>query len=267
MNFLDIKMKAKGGNIITDIFYKDTDTLNYVPFKSAHPKHTLLNIPYNLARRPCKMVDKRMTLEERLSKLEQVLKQLGYPQHIIKNGIEKAKRIPQETLRRPKERVHNNKVLTFISTHNLRNPNLYTLIKQSIPMLNASPKMKKPLEYTRIIPSKRQPPILKKILRRARFTTDPRAEDQQNKVRKCLDLKCEVCKELQVGSHVKLGKGNKKTPFNIKARMDCSVRDFIYMINCSGCKEQYIGESRDTLQPRASIHRTKFCTQDIENCT
>ena len=143
MNFLDIKMIGKGENIITDIFYKATDTLNYVPFKSAHPTHTLLNIPYNLARRLCTIVDERMTLEERLSKLEQVLKHLGYPQHIIKNGIEKAKRIPQETLRRPKERVHNNKVLTFVSTHNPRNPNLYTLIKQSIPMLNASPKMKK----------------------------------------------------------------------------------------------------------------------------
>ena len=224
MNFLDIKMIVKGESIITEIFYKTTDTLNYVPFKSTHPKHTLRNIPDNLARRLCKIVDERMTLEERLSKLEQVLKHLGYPQHIIKNGIEKAKRIPQETLRRPKERVHNNKVLTFVSTHNPRNPNLYTLIKQSLPMLNASPKMKKSLENTRIIPSKRQPPNLKKVLTRARFTKHPRAEDQQNKVRKCLDLKCEVCEELQVGSHVKLGKGNNKTPFNIKAEMDCSVR-------------------------------------------
>ena len=125
-------------------------------------------------------------------------------------------------------------------------------------MLNASPKMKKSLENTRIIPSKRQPPNLKKILTRARFTTDPRAEDQQNNVRKCLDLKCEVCKELQVGSHVKLGKGNNKTPLNIKAKMDCSVRDFIYVITCNGCKEQYIGESGDTLRHRAYVHRNQI---------
>ena len=70
MNFLDIKMIVKGESIITDIFYKATDTLNYVPFKSTHPKHTLRNIPYNLARRLCTIVDERMTLEERLSKLE-----------------------------------------------------------------------------------------------------------------------------------------------------------------------------------------------------
>ena len=85
--------------------------------------------------------------------------------------------------------------------------------------------MKKSLENTRIIPSKRQPPNFK----------IPELKDQQNKVRKCLDLKCEVCKELQVGSHVKLGKGNNKTSFNIKAKMDCSVGDFIYVINCNGC--------------------------------
>ena len=118
--------------------------------------------------------------------------------------------------------------------------------------------MKKSLENTRIIQSKRQPPNLKKILTRARFTTDPRAEDQQNKVRKCSDLKCEACKELQAGSHVKLGKGNNKTPFKIKAKMDCSVRDFIYVITCNGCKEQYIGESGDTLRHRASVHRNQI---------
>ena len=76
----------------------------------------------------------------------------------------------------------------------------------------------------------------------------------KNTVRKCSDLKCEVCKELQVGSHVKLGKGNNKTPFNIKAKMDCSVRDFICVITCNGCKEQCIGESGDTLRHRASVH-------------
>ena len=124
MNFLDIKMIVKGENILTDIFYKATDIFNYVPFKSVHTKHTLLNIPYNLARRLCTIVDERMTLEERFSKLEQVPQHLGYPQHIIKNGIEKAKRVPQETLRRPKELVHNNKILTFVSTDNPRNPNL-----------------------------------------------------------------------------------------------------------------------------------------------
>ena len=91
MNFLDIKMIVKGEKIITDIFYNVTGTLNYVPFKYAHPKRTLLNIPYNLARRLCTIVDERMTLEQRLSKLEQVLKHLGYPQHIIKNDIEKQK--------------------------------------------------------------------------------------------------------------------------------------------------------------------------------
>ena len=198
-----------------------------------------------------------MTLEERLSKLEQVLKHLGYLQH-IKNDIEKAKRITQETLRRPKERVHNNKVITFVSTHSPRNPNLYTLIKQSIPMLNASPKIKKSLENTKIIPSKWQPPNLKKILKRERFTKNPRAEDQQNKVRKCFDLKCEVSTKIQVGSHVKLGKGNNKTRFNIEAKMDCSVRDFIYVINCNGCKEQYTGESGDTLRHGASLHRNQI---------
>ncbi len=41
LSVLDIQMIVKDDKIITDIYYKPTDTQNYVPFKSAHPKHTL----------------------------------------------------------------------------------------------------------------------------------------------------------------------------------------------------------------------------------
>ena len=59
MNFLDIQMTAKNDKIITDIYFKPTDTHNYIPFKSAHPRHTLINIPYNLARRLCTIIDEK----------------------------------------------------------------------------------------------------------------------------------------------------------------------------------------------------------------
>ena len=63
MNFLDIAMMVQEKKVITDIYHKPTDTNNYVPFNSNHPKHTLKNIPYNLARRLCTIVDNKKTLK------------------------------------------------------------------------------------------------------------------------------------------------------------------------------------------------------------
>ncbi|CAC5419811.1 unnamed protein product [Mytilus coruscus] len=49
--FLDILIIKNGTNIETDIFYKPTDSKQYLLFTSCHPKHTRVNIPYNLAKR------------------------------------------------------------------------------------------------------------------------------------------------------------------------------------------------------------------------
>ena len=35
----------------TDIYYKDTNAHDYLPYNSAHPKHFKNNFPYNLAKR------------------------------------------------------------------------------------------------------------------------------------------------------------------------------------------------------------------------
>jgi hypothetical protein len=52
MPFLDVLIRiSTNNNIITDIFSKDTDIHMYLNFRSSHPKHIKINIPFNLASR------------------------------------------------------------------------------------------------------------------------------------------------------------------------------------------------------------------------
>ena len=46
-SFLDVLIKNRNGKIETDIYYKDTDSKQYLLFYSCHPRHTKTNIPYN----------------------------------------------------------------------------------------------------------------------------------------------------------------------------------------------------------------------------
>ena len=121
-------------------------------------------------------------------------------------------------------------------------------------MLNASPRMKQEMTIKRIILSKRQPPNLKKMLTRARFTMEE--TDSQPKIQRCKDTRCKSCHELQTGSEIRLGQ--KRERFEIKRKMNCSVTDFIYVITCMGRREQYIGESGDTLRHRTTVHRQQI---------
>ena len=49
--FLDILVMKEGIKLETDIYYKPTDSKQYLLFDSCHPKHTRTSIPFSLARR------------------------------------------------------------------------------------------------------------------------------------------------------------------------------------------------------------------------
>ena len=48
--FLDVLVKKRNTRITTDIYYKVTDTHQFLHFGSCHPHQTKTSIPYNLAR-------------------------------------------------------------------------------------------------------------------------------------------------------------------------------------------------------------------------
>ena len=49
MSFLDVLVRISNNQISTDIFFKSTDTHQYLNFGSSHPRHVKRSIPYNLA--------------------------------------------------------------------------------------------------------------------------------------------------------------------------------------------------------------------------
>ena len=98
-NYLDIKILVKDNKIITDLFQKPTDSQHYVPFISTHPSHTKRNIPFNLARRICTIVEERNTKDQSLTELKNTLVKEGYPVQLVESGAQKATEIPIVDLR------------------------------------------------------------------------------------------------------------------------------------------------------------------------
>ena len=55
----------------------------------------------------------------------------GYPEKVAEIGIQKAWKIPQTELRQPKT-IENNNNLTFLSTFNPINPQIFDLVKSGV---------------------------------------------------------------------------------------------------------------------------------------
>ena len=117
LSFLDIMIIKSGDCITTDVFYKITDTKQYLMFASCHPTQTINNIPCNLARRLCTIISDTEILDTRLKELQVFLLQRHCPRKLILNGITKALSLDRKELLTMKTQNMKN-VIPYISTHN-----------------------------------------------------------------------------------------------------------------------------------------------------
>ena len=84
LKFLDVSIILhQNGQLETDIFYKETNSHDYLNYFSHHPQHTKQNIPYNLAKRIIVFVSDEEKMNERLSELKTRLLSYNYPLAII----------------------------------------------------------------------------------------------------------------------------------------------------------------------------------------
>lgn len=247
--FLDVMIRIKQGKLETDIYYKETDSKQYLLFSSCHPRHTKLNIPYNLARRLRTIVSEEHILTKRMQELKAFLLKQKYPEKIIDNGINKAMRLDRNTLRVVLEKTEES-VLTYVSTHNPKNPELFNIIKFNLPILEEDPTMKNILSKFQMIKSKRQPNNLKRFLTKAKFNSD-----YHHEVKRCNRPNCGLCIHLLEGNSITFNCGRK---FDVHESMNCEVKNVIYVMKCRGCNEEYIGETGNYLRRRVTVHNQQI---------
>ena len=102
----------------------------------------------------------------------------------------------------------------------------------------------------KLIQSRRQPSNLKKILTKAEFTSKPPVASE------CGDKRCECCKHLLLSDHYVFKQVSYK--FTLKTPITCDSANLIYVLICSGCNGEYIGETgiyKQKLRDRARLYR------------
>lgn len=245
--FLDILLCKDGKTIYTDIYYKRTDSHQYLDFNSCHPKHCKTNIPYTLARRICTIITNHNIREQRLEELETFLISRNYPTTLINASFEKAKGQSIEELRRPKTKENQDRILPLVITHNPNNPNVIGKVKETVKILNLSDELKDTMHKTKLIVTRRQPKNLKAILTQAEFSTS----NATPTVTKCNEPRCGTCPHIITGNKITLKNGKMWT---VRYNMSCKSREIIYIIICPKCDSFYVGTT-ENLRNRVTLHK------------
>jgi hypothetical protein len=225
--------------ISTDLFYKETDSHQYLLFNSCHPSHTKRNIPFNLARRICTIVTNEELRTKRLIELTTYLQRKKYPLDLITEAIRKAKQIPITELRKVNRKTYSKTLPTeipFVITNNPRNHNIFNTTRNCFPIIQQSENLKDIINQKEIIYCRKQPPNLKKLLTKAKFTS----REEIFTVSKCEDPRCGTCDFLRTGNSITFKNGTK---FTVRSNVNCKTKNVIYCMICKLCGENYIGQT------------------------
>ena len=122
--YLNVLVYKGGNGLMCDIYFKDTDSREYLPFRSCHEHHTKTNIPFTLSRMICTIVEDVDIRRSRLRELRLYLLNCGYPLSGVNNAIYNASSIDQKELRIYKDKQQEDNNLVFVTTFNPRNPNM-----------------------------------------------------------------------------------------------------------------------------------------------
>ena len=79
--------------------------------------------------------------------------------------------------------------------------------------------------------------------------------------------KCVTCPYVRPGKTIKATATN--FAVEIKTAVDCNTKNVIYNIEClkSGCRQQYIGETKKSLKERFNQHRGYVNNNKLEKAT
>ena len=226
INFLDVTViLTKGNTIKTDVYYKPTNSHEYLSYNSHHPNHVKNNIPYNLAKRIVVFVSDYNQTENRLKELKQWLLNCDYPEKIVNKGIYNAQ------LQGPAPLKPTKSILPFVSTFysNYSNKNV---VKKAKSLLNTVDTFK---NYE-IVLSQKQPPNLLRLLTQE---TNPSTPGLQ----KCIDKRCKLCRlYIEEGDRFITSNGEE---WILKSQLTCNSINVIYFLKCTNCITTYIGKTNN----------------------
>ena len=256
-SFLNVTLYKENNSLKTDIFYKKTDSHDYLPFGSCHPRHTKQNIPYTLARLVCTIVTDPLRKLYRLEELKSWLLDSGYEEDIIDSKFDMLKNINQNTLRTKVSRESDKPPLIFVQTRNSANPHVFHRLQKFVDYLKTDERLAGILSNVKLIKSERQPKNLGGLLTHSYF-----GESMFDfGVTKCGAKRCITCSYIEEGTSVYFP--HVDTRFQIKHKFNCNSGYLLYKIRCMGCntdipgsKGYYIGRTVN-LKERLYLH--KFC--------
>lgn len=247
INFLDVTLTVDNGEIGTKIYRKPTDRQQYLHFDSSHPKHCKTSIPYSQAIRFKRVCSKQSDFESNCLQLRDALTKQKYPAEILDDAFRRADALDRNDLLDIQARPSPPEKTNLVVTYNASMPNIRNILSKHYNILKQSDRLQE------IFP---EPPRV--VYRRARNLRDILTSSKTTRVapsgcHPCNKPRCKVCAHMTTTRSVTSSAS--KYCLKINSDLCCDSENVIYMLECSLCNLQYIGQTALSFRLRFNNHR------------
>ena len=242
LNFFDFKVILKNNiKIETDIYYKETNSHDYLNFNSHHPEHVKNSIPYSLAKRIKVFVSDELKMKKRLEELRSWLLNCNYSENLIEKCFYNA------LLQGPAPEKKEKQVIPLISTY-YSNYNTCNVFQSTINQLNNAKdeQIKNAFKDTKFVQAYKQPLNLHRLILKT-YLEDKNIVNNISGlfINECKDSRCKLCASYLIPcSSFTTSNGTK---WLIKSHINCKSKNVIYYLKCLACNENttYIGKTNN----------------------
>ena len=273
IDFPEITVKTNTSGIIsTTLYSKPTNSYNYLLYSSEHPRHILNGIPYSQFLRIRRICSDDTDFKKNAFMLSTHFVRRGFPKHLILSALKRCLALRRDDilnkdLLREEKNTNNRTQLSpgnknkfyCITTHNPQNPPIKSLVVENWDLLQKT-KTTRHLQDAQIIFGLRRNKNLSDQLVRA-STSTPNSIGHYLEDHPCKrPTTCRYCCRLNKTGKI-LSMVNKKT-FTSRTQVNCQSSNLIYLITCTHCKIQYVGQTKKRLLTRFQGHHYDIKSQN-----
>ena len=250
VNFLDVKVIMKDGEIITDLYVKPTDTHQYLDSSSCHPYHCKKSIPYSQALRLNRICSNNAFFDQRCNELEHWLHERGYSERVVRQEILKARKIRRNELLQKEHNHPEENKLTLNITYYPAFQNTKTILEE-LQILLAPDK-----EHQNVFPNIpivgfRNGKSLKDHLVRASLPILNQTLGSES----CGKRNCQVSQFIVNTDTFSPITTDETFKIN-KGPLHCNSKKVIYLSECKKCKNPYVGKAHTKFRMRLNNYKS-----------
>ena len=258
INFLDVLVSKRGTKLETDLFSKETDTHQFLHFKSCHPFKCKKPIPYSQAIRIKRICSEEHILEGRLYDLKTWFLKRGYSEKLVDQGIQRVNGIDRNSLLQKKDKTDmgnsNGKVTLVLTYHPALAKRIYHILKEAHKFIERSDILKAILPIPPRVAFRNAKSLKDMLVRSKLKPVSPNLE--KGNFRCSFDKRCQIC-PLMTGQNSFKSTYNGKE-FKINFSFNCNSENVIYLFTCMICDKQYVGSTTTKFRLRFNQYKSNM---------